>query len=288
MGFVKRLAGDLLTLEINTIVKEDMSAAKLPSSRRVAFLQLANEYRGKLDELGICALKVPEGVTPDNIPEGYFRWRFGGEFSFHEIYQMAKKGEKMYEEKIAKTPEEKRTAVKEEAKIVSRIKEQCSLVIGMFKNRRKDYQNKIKDGVKGFEEACNMQLVEAESGLFMSQLGSTGWNNDISLGECNNMDDMELNPDETALLRKATEIGTQPILMQTVIQIDGDVTTYMSTKFLRHDPQTRNMLLNLHNQSIGTATRFWGDLFKAIANIAGKAIHEIFGDRGSKPQLPEK
>ena len=35
-NFLKKLAGDLLTLEVSTIVKEDMSAAKMPSSRRVA------------------------------------------------------------------------------------------------------------------------------------------------------------------------------------------------------------------------------------------------------------
>jgi hypothetical protein len=46
-SWYKKLAQDVLTLEINTIIKEDMLAIKLPSSRRQALWELASMYNDK-------------------------------------------------------------------------------------------------------------------------------------------------------------------------------------------------------------------------------------------------
>lgn len=274
----------MLTLEINTIVKDDMNATKMPASRRITFLELADEYRAKLDEYGVCKLAVPTITNMEAIPDDYFRWRFAGEYSFIELVSMSKKGEELYNVKIAAAPEAEKQKLKEAAKIMSRIQAQSSQIVGMFKHRRLEYAKEIEAKTPDFEalqvKEAEASSVDPETGLFLSQLGSKGWNNDISQKDCNKYDDMELNPDQIALIRKATEIGTQQILMQTVIQIDGDITTYLSTRFLQFDPTTRTMVNNLHNQSIGTATKFWADLFKAVANLAGKAFNEIFESKG--------
>ena len=40
----KTLAEDLLTLEINTIVKANMTATKIPANRREALLDISRDY----------------------------------------------------------------------------------------------------------------------------------------------------------------------------------------------------------------------------------------------------
>ena len=51
-GFsIKTLAEDLLSLEINTIVKADMTGSKMPANRREALLKIYKTYNVKLEEL---------------------------------------------------------------------------------------------------------------------------------------------------------------------------------------------------------------------------------------------
>ena len=75
---MKKMAQDLLTLEINTIIKEEMSAVKMPSARQ-ALYELSRLYHKKLQEMG---LREP------------IYWQYAGMRSFGELRDRAKKAQR--------------------------------------------------------------------------------------------------------------------------------------------------------------------------------------------------
>lgn len=284
--FFKNLANDLLTLEINTIVKENTTNSSMPSTRRMALLDIANRYRAILIEYGIC--KRADGTPIPEPPLGYsplriLRWRFSGEFSFNEIRRTAQYGIQIFSRKVKEmdddddlNDEKRRKKFEERIAMLTRIERQSSNIIGMFKTRRKTFRLKEYSGKEGFEGYDNFMTPLAEEvpelDPFPSQIGSYVWNNDINVSDINEVDDLDLAPEQTTLIRKTWEIGTQKVLLQTVIQIDGDITCYVTNKFMQYPDGARDMMMSVHNNSINSATSFWKSLFITVANLAGSAF----------------
>ena len=107
--YLKNLAGDLLNLEINTIVKDNTTNSKMPSNKRMALLDIANRYRKVLVDYGLAVYAT--GEEPD-FREGMrkpdvLNWEFGGEFSFVEIRNCAANGIDFFEAKLENDPKGK-------------------------------------------------------------------------------------------------------------------------------------------------------------------------------------
>jgi hypothetical protein len=276
-NFLKNLAGDLLKIEVNTIITDNTAATKMPSNRRMALLDIARAYREVLIEYGVC--QRADGNPPQTFENGrvpdLLRWDFAGEFSFIEIRDRAKKGTVFFRNQLELTKSEEKIAdIKRKLKLLERIELQSYNLVGMFKLRRKEFEA----GETGVEGTLDKPVADGvgEYDLFPSQPPSRIWNNDLNVKDINEYGDFDLAPDQLTMIRKIWEIGTQQVLMQTVIQIDGDVTSYMTPQFLELPHELRRMVLNMHNESITTATNFWSALFKTIANLAGKAIDKLF------------
>ncbi len=284
-NFFKNLVSDLLTLEINTIVKENTTNSSMPSTRRMALLDVARRYRSTMIEYGIC--KMADGTPSPEPPVGYsplmiLRWNFSGEFSFNEIRRTAQYGVQIFSDKLKEMEvqeienEKRRKKLEERVAMLTRIERQSSNLIGMFKTRRKTYQlaeNSGKEGFEGYDNFVSPPVEEVPAfDPFPSQRGSHVWNNDVGISDINEVADLELAPEQVTLIRKTWEIGTQKVLLQTVIQIDGDVTCYITNKFLEFPERPRQMLMEVHSNSITSATNFWKSLFLTVANVAGSAF----------------
>jgi hypothetical protein len=250
-SFFKTLAQDLLKLEINTILKEDMSGVKMPPSRRQALYEIAGVYHKKLTEL-----KIREPV----------KWKYAGIRSFGELRDRAETGIARLSKTLASAPEDKKEELEKEIKIVERIQAQSSNIVGLFYKLRANTEN--KKHLHGFRNAPE-PAEPAES-----HEASEKWNNDITRQRMNEVDDLDLNPEQVTLIRKAWEIGTERIVMQTVIQIDGDVTTRLWQSFALNPNKA---IMDIHNQSISISTEFWSNLVKTLADIAGKTLNLILG-----------
>ncbi len=263
-SYFKKLAEDLLNIEINTIVKADMSAIKLPSSRREALYELSRDYHLKLEEL-----EVRDPIY----------WRFAGLRSFEELWDRAKKGEGTYEEKIRKASPEEQVELGQKIKMLERIEAQSSQMIHIFRvlaQKVMEYTLKQTPGYLSAPEPVGVEELRKRGGEEKAKehRDSWIWNNDIERNSMNEVADLDLTPEQVNRIRKAWEISTEQIQLQTVIQIDGDVATRISEAFLRNINKT---LLEIHNNSIVTATGFWQSLVKAFGEIAGKAIDLILG-----------
>lgn len=263
-SYFKKLAEDLLNIEINTIVKSDMSATKLPSSRRQALYELASDYHAKLEEYRVRAPVY---------------WEYAGIRSFGELRDRAKEGAQIYEESARTASPDDQPNLREKMKMLERIQYQSSQIVGMFKRLEQQAKNKATKGIPGYLSAPEPKKLEELKKLdqkekALSDKGSQLWNNDVERSDMNEISDLELTPDQVTLIRKVWEIGTQQIQLQTIIQVDGDVATYISEAFLRSINKT---LLTIHNDSIVTAVGFWQSLVKTFGEIAGKAFNLILG-----------
>ena len=73
-----------------------------------------------------------------------------------------------------------------------------------------------------------------------------------------------LTPHDKAALRKAWEIGTDEVVLQTTIALDGDVVLRADS---RYSTEAQQALFALHDQSCATAMRTWKDVVGAAIDL---------------------
>jgi hypothetical protein len=83
---------------------------------------------------------------------------------------------------------------------------------------------------------------------------------------------LRLTTEQTILLRKAWEIGTETVAMQTVIQIDGDVVTRVQPG--REDGASA-ALHAAHRQSVELSFRYWQFLADTLGRMAGALMKDL-------------
>jgi hypothetical protein len=79
----------------------------------------------------------------------------------------------------------------------------------------------------------------------------------------------QISVEDFVTLRKIWEIGTEEIVMQTVIHLDGDVMTRVQPHWAGPEGQG---LLAIHNTSVTTATRFWKLLVDTLRAFAESVV----------------
>ena len=108
---------------------------------------------------------------------------------------------------------------------------------------------------------------EVDDGLTRSEISQ-------SLEASMNAEQTVLDSDAAIRLRKIWELGTDSIVAQTIVHIDGDTVT----RFQRGMSQdTLTYYLKIHNQGIDTAVKQWRTLFEAFTALVGGVADRIFG-----------
>ena len=83
-----------------------------------------------------------------------------------------------------------------------------------------------------------------------------------------------LDVDTATRLRKIWELGTDEIVAQTLVHIDGDTIT----RFQRDIPDEERMYyLSIHNQGVTMAVQQWKTLFDAFTELLGGLAARLFG-----------
>lgn len=247
---IKKLAADLTRLEVNTILKEDLHCSQ-PKSNRHMLYEVAQEYRDKLSELDADLHELK--LSSDDLE---FKWHFAGESSFEEIHKASKKQMQQYGYGLRTIPNDRvQRKLKSDLRTVERIYRQSETILDVFRALKAE------------------RNVEEE------------WNNDISIESMDEVAELQLDARQLTTIRKAHEIGTQQILMQTVVQIDGDITSYITPIYMGLETKEQNMLLEVHNTAFGTSIKVWRYLFETLASLAGGAIGGSLGGKEEKKAL---
>ncbi|MGF1534316.1 MAG: hypothetical protein ACFCUI_11490 [Bernardetiaceae bacterium] len=236
---IKRLVSDLTRLEVNTILNEGLLGSE-PRSNRHMFHELAEDYRHALTQIN-------RDLQKGNLT---FQMPYGGQKSFVELYQTARAQKKACEDLIQKTlEEEEKRNWRAHLKMLYRITSHTENVLEVF---------------RVLKENAPTEATEQD------------WNNDFPLEQLNKIPDLEIDVQELTHVRKAYEIGTQQILMQTVIQVDGDMTSYITPAYLKFSEKEQKMLMEMHHKAFTTSMSVWKYLFETIYSLAGGAINKVF------------
>lgn len=77
---------------------------------------------------------------------------------------------------------------------------------------------------------------------------------------------IELTASERLHLRKIWEVGTETVVMQTVIHLDGDLFTRLQPLTNRSIAEEQR-LMTIHNNAIGTAVMYWKTMTELVSSF---------------------
>ena len=208
------VARNLLALEVNTIIKEGMTATGMPGTAH-ALIDIANEYDAKLKELGAAGEDADAGVASHAV--------FDALRTRAERIRRAEPGARRRNVEYSQAT----------LLMLSRIQDNSGQLKGLFTS--------IEARVGGPAEYTRAYAPA-----------------------------VNLTPAELMLVRKIWEIGTEEIVMQTVIQLDGDIVTRLQKAYARakDDP-----LVAVHNSAVATSVGTWNKLVDTLGAFMNGLAH---------------
>ena len=246
------IATDLFNIEVNTILRDNITAQKMPNSRH-ALIDIGKMYKKALAKMEAAYGKAADGgvarsgvihasqTTPEMLTHSVGQC-YGSFNGFSGLREWASRLlNDVYTGKIALEPDQ--TA------ILPRIKDNSDLLKGMFTN-----------------------LVRAHP-------NSPDWallTNNYSRTELNGMETipaLPLNEQQLVLIRKIWELGTEVIVMQTIVQVDGDVITRLNPSYLQSAHYEK--MRDYHNKGIEIALEHWAGLVTVAKELMVAAVEGI-------------
>ncbi len=265
---------DLTHLEINTIIKDEMSASKAPASPRLILHDLSEKFHLKLVSLG---KKYFEFIgKAGEKPEFLFRGEpifIGCAFnSFRELSQRAQAANILLTEKFDLVKNHfPLDEVNADMKMFLRIRAISDDVRSILKIVDTVYGEPrfiIKD--EPTDTNKNKPIVKIETYKFDDPeviKNFRALNNE----EAKKLD-LKLDLRQLLLIKKANDIGTEKVVLQTIIGIDGDITTRISQAFA-DKPVT--FINNIHNEAIGISVKFWESLVNVVVKLGQTILSTV-------------
>jgi hypothetical protein len=225
LDLVGDLGAELLTLEVNTIVRPGMSAMKMPDLPSALFT-IANTYASFLKKFSL--------TDPILVPEWFA------------------------------TPSEDQARQIQDT--FTRLKDRAGDLLVARETFVDDEDDPILFRIRG-----NARQI-------LTLFGKDGDGKDaVNL--------TKPNADDRMLVRKIWDLGTEVVLMQTTLQIDGDVITRISPRLTRNEEDDGTgmdpaFVSAVHTSSLQLATQQWRALFdlaKDLLGVLGKAVFGIAG-----------
>jgi hypothetical protein len=287
---------DLFNIEVNTILRDKITAQKMPSYRN-ALMDIGVEYFELLIEMETRRIenlkKNSQPHTELNVDKMRQSWKFYTEdekknqgvsdevliveplvceqLGGFSAFAIAAK----WAETFLRDPNCINYLNKQHVSVLPRIKENSDMLKGLFSQmcRRNDQLKK-----KGLKET--LDKINAEGKLTAESVvqESRKIDKDLTLSLTNQytrsdilsfdeIDPLSLETREAVLVRKVWEVGTEVIAMQTTIQIDGDVIERLNPNYLSDDVYPN--LSEFHKSGVKMAMTYWGSLVTIARNLLG-------------------
>lgn len=272
---------DLTHLEINTIVKSNMTAAKITNSPRKLLHEIATTYHYALKNMGI---KYHDYYKDEEKKDSLFRGEMickgSGVKSFDEFQTKANQTIKWLTNNKSKIQEIDEDEIMEDAMILERIAINSATIKDIINASTVSQKNKnIKDkldvpqSIKDFKKDDTPLKKDAkkdeDEGRGRENMSDDSQLNKASQEDQNKEDehDLDLKLQDILTLKKINDIGTEKILTQTVIGLDGDITTRISKNYANHPISFIN---EIHQEAISTSVAYWESLIKIFSNFISK------------------
>ncbi len=247
---------DLTHLEINIIVKDEMTATKAPSSPRLIVHALATTYYTKLIQLGEKYQKylgppVEKGAA--NLFRGIEVHLGSGYESFHELIHRAESAALLIRNNKVKLPFTE-NEVEADIMMLNRIKAISNDIRSILK---------MVDTVKGDPVEVKENPPEKRDTYLFDMKETIA---EFRTMRSNDADKLELILDlrQLMVIKKANDIGIEKVVLQTVIGMDGDITTRIAQSFA---DQPVPFIQTLHHEAIGISVDFWKILINVVVEL---------------------
>jgi hypothetical protein len=245
MADLAAIAGSLLSLEVNTIICDGMTAEKMPVAGE-ALIDIAQWYHlflcrrlHELDALGAQPIVLPRLVIPgEAAPTPFLDWdvHSGDLRTFAVMRRVARQCQ------IARrAPELQLALLPEHDAIIDRIVNNS-------------------DQLKGIFLGLNQPDVEVDQ-------------DEVALAEAKQAQLPSFNRDALVQLRKIWELGTDTVAIQTLIQIDGDVVHRVQ---LGRESAENEMLHQLHRNAVEVSFQHWSFLVKLVEGFVDSVLGRFF------------
>ena len=248
------LVDDLTHLEINTIIKNNMVAGTMPRNLRKALWDLAVKYDIALNDFRDKYEEYLDKVNPETLNDYNTAtaspWKFAGRWSFSIIRKRAKALGDIMREILEDDLYGKPENLEKDIMVVTRKRIFSNEIVNIFETIA------ARKGVTP-EKPAN---VDPETG----DLSSVAWNNDVHLHEILAIkEDLGIQASERLVIKKAYDLGSEEIVMQTIIAIDGDVTNRVMKDFANNPNQA---VMDVHNKGVQDSVGFWKSLVEIVSS----------------------
>lgn len=252
-GF-KGLVDDLTHLEINTIIKNNMVAGTMPRNLRKALWDLAGKYDMALSDFKDKYKEYLDKVNPETVKDyddaSASEWKFGGRWSFSILRKRAKALGDIMREILEDNLYANPAALEKDIMAVTRMRIFSNEIVNIFETIA------ARKGATPTKPAT----VNADTG----DLTSVAWNNDIHLHQIlNTKEDLGIQASERLVIKKAYDLGSEEIVMQTIIALDGDVTNRIMKEFATNPNQA---VIGVHNKGVQDSVGFWKTLVEIVSS----------------------
>ena len=269
---LSEIGRDLLAIEVSTIASGTITGRKMPWFPH-AVIDVLDDYAGWLGRVGEIDMKVILERDALLDEEGFKRaiassgrcglaMANGG----RHIEQLRLAAKMLADDGLMKSVG-KPTLTEEQRGIANRIRRNCDQfksVVGRFRVES-DWRPYFVDGTSSGGGA----FPENDYGVTREDISTR-------LDAARDTRAPKMDSDAATRLRKMWELGTQEIVAQTVVHIDGDTVTRVQ---LGVGEGKRAYLLEVHDRAVQTAMGQWRTLFEAFMALIGDMAEGIFGRR---------
>ena len=265
----KDIATDLFNIEVNTIVDKSITAQKMPNPRH-AIIDIGREYYVALTEMGSNndASNAEDVKKLEELGER----NIYGSFNAFDTYRTIAK-------RLLGEPESESDLKPSERSILPRIKDNSDLLKGLFSalcSRDQDLNPELDNRCKAVPEKDLSPNTLVEVSFAIDEEHTRSLTNEYTRSDLINdigILPLPLNEYEVILVRKLWEVGTAVIVMQTIVQVDGDVISRLNPIIL--EDMTYPKLQEYHQTGINIALDHWAGLVevaKELVFAAGRGI----------------
>ena len=251
IGFdLTRTARSLLNIEVNTIVRDNMTAEQMPPVPH-SLLDIAQGYSDALSAVGVdmpgyfaAGAGDPSQVAPGWVvpPAG----SVGGALTV-----------------AAETFDRLRWAAQWALGSNDPAAARISAAMRVLLDRIVNNCDTIKEMFKRFDPSLRQFYDKTRTDLVAMTIRPNSY---------------AISPDDLIQLQKMWDIGIEQIVAQTVVHVTGDVTTRVQEALRGPGSEP---LFSIHRQSIDVSVARWKDLLDAVREIAGTTVSMLLG--GGKP-----
>ncbi|MBI2857476.1 MAG: hypothetical protein HYX90_00240 [Chloroflexi bacterium] len=309
---IRQIADNLTNLEINTIIKPNMTGGKMPHPRH-ALISIAQDYGRKLRDisealpqdkrtgLDIKQFSMGKGTydfeknvyspiaTGPALPGNETKHVHPGGYDyFAYLRRFACETAKAVESVHYKSREA-------DLVMLYRIRDASDQIKGVFNALKARTEGRaiapgtVEKKTKERMTAANQEVVKdrkggvgrPEEGYKEGDYRPAVWDNNYTREEIETHRPLfPLTADELITIRKVWEIGTEVIAIQTVIQLDGDVVTRINPDYALIE---KKMIHDIHHDQVNFSLQAWKELVGLVRDFFENIV-KFFAPKG--PNVP--